>query len=376
VAVGVVIAMVAVVAAGAWTYRVATRVDPVKVRVVAGGHSRTVEVKPGSTVSTVLAEARARPRDGRLLSAVEARTLDPKLDPARVTLDGIEVEGPHRVDSTSKVRIVRVIDGTDQTEKTRTVEEVIPTPVGPDVLRHVEEPGRPGRQSKTIGVTSGEVVATKVLQPAVAPARTTRKVVALTFDDGPTTKWTPYVLAVLSAKGVKATFCEVGQFVGYYPEMSRQVVAAGHRLCNHTLGHDEGLATADQARIDAQLMGGRAALTDKGLPAPLYYRPPGGNLSDLVIARARAADERVLIWSIDTKDWQAGSTTDSILAKVRAGLEPGAIILLHDAGGKDRTPTIAALGLIIDELRAQGYGFTFPTTAAGAPPAGATAPAG
>jgi peptidoglycan/xylan/chitin deacetylase (PgdA/CDA1 family) len=255
---------------------------------------------------------------------------------------------------------VRVIDGADATEPTRTVEEEIPVPAGPDVLRRVEERGAPGRVRKEVGVRSGEVVDTEALVAARAPTTTTRKVVALTFDDGPSASWTPYVLEILRSRGVRATFCMVGTAVEKAPEVAAQVVAAGHQVCNHTQSHDLGLAEADQARVDAEVQGGRATMLAAGLPEPPFYRPPGGNLSDPVIATARAQGERVLMWKVDTRDWSRSATVESVLANLRSQVEPGAIVLLHDAGGSNRFTSLAVLAGLIDELRAQGYEFTFP----------------
>ena len=97
-----------------------------------------------------------------------------------------------------------------------------------------------------------------------------------------------------------------------------------------------------------------------GLPEPAFYRPPGGNLSDLVVDTALSQGERVLMWKVDTRDWQSSSSIESVLTNLRAQVEPGAVILLHDGGGQNRFTSVAVLAGLIDELRAQGYGFTSP----------------
>ena len=228
----------------------------------------------------------------------------------------------------------------------------------------IEKTDAEGRATFT-GVPVGSyearaVVDTEALVAARAPTTTTRKVVALTFDDGPSASWTPYVLEILRSRGVRATFCMVGTAVEKAPEVAAQVVAAGHQVCNHTQSHDLGLAEADQARVDAEVQGGRATMLAAGLPEPPFYRPPGGNLSDPVIATARAQGERVLMWKVDTRDWSRSATVESVLANLRSQVEPGAIVLLHDAGGSNRFTSLAVLAGLIDELRAQGYDFTFP----------------
>lgn len=318
----------------------------------------SLEVEPGATVAEVVAEAGLEPRDGRLLSITTGKVLDPRRRPATYRLDGRPASATTRV--TRGARSVTVVDGTDATEPTRSVEEEIPVPPAPDTLRLVEERGVPGLVRKVVGEVSGEEVSSTTVVEMRPPAATTRKVVALTFDDGPTNAWTPYVLEILRSRGVKATFCMVGTSVLNATDMARRVVDEGHQVCNHSQGHDLGMADADQARLDAQIKGGRQTMLDAGLPAPEFYRPPGGITTDAIVATARSQGERILMWKVDTKDWQERSSVESIMANLRSQVAPGAIILLHDAGGKGRNTTLAALPMMIDELRAQGYEFTFP----------------
>ncbi|MEO6627525.1 MAG: polysaccharide deacetylase family protein, partial [Aquihabitans sp.] len=309
--VGAVLVAAGLISAAAFVgYRFATRPpEKVVVRVVGPRGTRVLRVDEGTPLSEALGQAGVRPRDGRLLSALHKRVLNAAADPAVILLDGRPASRSTLMTHGGPDRVITTVDGRDHIEGTRAVEEEIPTPGVVGNLRHVEERGRPGRLRKVIGVRSGEVVSSKVLAEAVAPRRTTRKVVALTFDDGPTAQWTPYVLSVLASKGVRATFCEVGTQVQLYPALAKAVVDAGHQLCNHTLGHDIAMVAAgDLSRIEHQVLGGRDSLVAAGLPAPVYYRPPGGYLSDPVKDTARQSGERVLMWSVDTKDWQKGST--------------------------------------------------------------------
>lgn len=356
---GVLVALVPLIAAVV-AFRVSNAPDDVSITVVGPltpVSGVVVEVPAGATVADALTAARVRPADGHLLAASSGAVLDAHHEPAELSIDG-------RAASAATVLVadarIRVVDGADVVESTRAVEEEIPVPAGPDLLRVVEERGTPGRLRREVGVRSGEVVRTETLRAARPPAPTGRKVVALTFDDGPSAAWTPYVLEILRSRGVKATFCLVGTAVEKSPEVAAQVVAAGHQLCNHTQSHDLGLDTADQARVDAEVQGGRATMIAAGLPAPSFYRPPGGNLSDAVITTARRQGERVLLWKVDTRDWSRTATVESVLANLREQVVPGAIVLLHDAGGANRFTSLAVLAGVIDELRAQGYGFTFP----------------
>lgn len=346
-------------AAGAWYVRDATRRGPqtVSVTVTAPGvEVERVTVPIDATVDGALVRAGVRPHDGRLLSVRDRTVLDPKLDPARITLAGEPAtlgfplaDGVH----------ITVVDGEDSIEGTEVVQEVLPAPPLPDVLRHVHEEGRDGLVERTVGVRSREIVDSEVLVEAVAPKRTERKVVALTFDDGPHETWTPQIQFLLRLDGAKATFCQLGERVARYPDLTRSVLDDGHQLCNHTMTHPM-LAGAPADQLDAEIGGGAKAFTDLGIDPVRYYRAPGGSVDDAVVERAREEGEVTLGWSVDTRDWARGADLLSIARTVEREVEPGAIILLHDGGGSTRQQTVDSTLFLLQVLRQQGYEFTFP----------------
>lgn len=358
---GVLVLVVEAAGAALWFRSVAVLPDQsIHVRVRAAGVDQTVRVPASDSVADALARAGVEPHDGRLLSARDKSVVDPHAYPARITIDGRPgTTGFPLADGAT----VSVVDGTDQVEPTVVVREPIPAPEMPPVLVHVYEQGHDGLRERVVGSVSREEVTSKVLRDAVAPARTTRRVVALTFDDGPNATWTPQFLDLLKAKGVKATFCEVGKAVDQHPELVQRVVAEGHQLCNHTLTHDEKLKGASKAQVDAEIGGGLRAFTTEGLPKPAYYRPPGGALDDRIKEVARSYQEQVIYWKVDTNDWRTGATIESIMGHVDREVDNGAIILLHDGGGSSRGLSLLATGMIIDHLRAQGYEFVFPIIA-------------
>ncbi len=338
-------------------YRQSSGLVQVELTLVHGEEEVSIDAVEGTPLSELVEAFGIVPVDGRLLSVTGA-VLEEGAAPARILVDGHPATTSDPV--IRGIERIEVVDGDDRVEGTKTVEEDELPPAGPDVLRYVEERGAPGRVRRTVGEISGELASSETLVPVRPPTRTERKVVALTFDDGPSAAWTPYVLEILRSRGVKATFCMVGSAVEKNPEIARQVVADGHQVCNHTQTHDLGLAGAGQEQVDREVGGGRATMIDQGLPEPAFYRPPGGNLSDLVTATARAQGERVLMWKVDTKDWQSRSSVDSVMQNLRDQVEPGAVILMHDGGGANRHTSIAVLAGLIDELRADGYEFTFP----------------
>lgn len=184
-------------------------------------------------------------------------------------------------------------------------------------------------------------------------------VIYLTFDDGPSARYTPQVLALLKRYHAHAVFCEIGTEVRAHPELTRLVVAGGHRLCDHTLTHDERLRHRSLARIHYDVDGGLFALhaAAPGVAVP-YFRAPGGAWSPSVRGAARRDGMVSLTWTVDPRDWSRPGVPH-ILSVVRAQHRHHAVVLLHDGGGP-REQTLAALRVLLPELAAAGYRFELP----------------
>lgn len=181
------------------------------------------------------------------------------------------------------------------------------------------------------------------------------KVAYLTFDDGPGPD-TPKVLEALDKAGVKATFCQVGSRIDNYPDTERRVIADGHTLCNHSWSHPDDLAAAPAATIEDEIGRTQAKLAEFGVTAH-YFRAPGGSFGDKSTTLrqvAQLADVVPLGWGVDSDDWTKPGTA-AIVKNVLGAVQPGAIILMHDAGGTDRSQTVAAIPGIVSGLKAAGY---------------------
>jgi peptidoglycan/xylan/chitin deacetylase (PgdA/CDA1 family) len=183
--------------------------------------------------------------------------------------------------------------------------------------------------------------------------------VNITIDDGPDPEWTPQVLRVLRDNGVKATFCMVGTQAQAHPDLVRAVVAAGHRLCDHTVAHDTGMDHKSQAYQSQQILDAERMITEaSGGVRPMYYRAPGGAFTPYSRGLAASRGMRPLGWNVDSKDFERPGTA-AIVATVRKEVANGPTILFHDAGG-DRSQTVAALREVLPWLKQQGYTFGFP----------------
>ena len=175
--------------------------------------------------------------------------------------------------------------------------------------------------------------------------------IALTFDDGPG-PYTPGVLGVLEREHVPATFFVIGEELRYFSASTVREIHDGFVIGDHTETHPmmAQLSAHDQheelfeqaARIE--LLGGRR---------PQLFRPPYGSFDATTFHELSQMHMLMVLWSVDTDDYQRPGV-EVIVQNALAGAKPGAIILLHDAGG-DRSQTIEALPAIIRGLRKRGY---------------------
>lgn len=173
------------------------------------------------------------------------------------------------------------------------------------------------------------------------------KVVALTFDDGPSS-YTPGFLDVLRREHVDATFFEVGQEVAGRAATLRRILREGDEIGNHTRHHSPYPGYADLAATDAVI---RAATHFE----PCLFRPPGGAFDSAVVAAAGEAGLKTIVWDVDPADWSTPGTS-AIYGRVVGATQPGSIVLMHDGGG-NRSQTLAALPSIVETLRARGFRF-------------------
>ncbi|MFC9326811.1 polysaccharide deacetylase family protein [Kitasatospora sp. NPDC057015] len=185
------------------------------------------------------------------------------------------------------------------------------------------------------------------------------RTVALTFDDGPGPA-TGQVLDVLAQYGAKATFCQIGPQAAANPAVVKRILAAGHRLCDHSVHHPQPFAALSHDRQVQEIATAKDMIVragGAGTEVP-WFRAPGGGFTAANQQVAASYGMRPLTWTVDTRDWTRPGAP-AIVASVQRALRPGGVVLMHDGGG-DRTQTVAALRQLLPWLTAQGYAFDFP----------------
>jgi peptidoglycan/xylan/chitin deacetylase (PgdA/CDA1 family) len=188
------------------------------------------------------------------------------------------------------------------------------------------------------------------------------KKIALTFDDGPYGTPTTQILAILKKEKVHATFFVMGMNVEKYPDIARAIVKAGNLIGNHTYDHPKNLATDSLKAIDVELSKAENAITVATGKRPLWFRAPYGRTSPKMIKEVKSQGYKLVSWTVDPQDWDyQKSTPEMIIKTVLAQAAPNAIILMHDGRdihvGYPRGNTVAALPLVIDALKKEGYTF-------------------
>jgi peptidoglycan-N-acetylglucosamine deacetylase len=337
---------------------VAVAMPSFQARVTVSGTSHPVAM--GATVADLVSEGVLDPRPGDLLDVAGEVLEFGSGGPPVYFVNGKAVLVSERLRDGDRVSVRR---GGDYVETTELVEVPIPIDfekVGEGPLLSLESPGMVGVREDTVGALSGKLVSTRVLEPAQpmivrrwVPDPST-KVVALTFDDGPWPEQTEQVLDILAEHDVKANFFMVGYLAERYPEVARRVVEDGHLVGNHTQNHTM-LTRQSHEVTRRQITDASLKLRDITGVLPRWFRPPGGGMNASVLREAQRMKMDLVMWDVDPQDWRRPGV-EPMLDSMLSQIGPGSVVLLHDGGG-DRSQTIEALPLLIEELKAEGYLF-------------------
>ena len=189
------------------------------------------------------------------------------------------------------------------------------------------------------------------LSLVVIPAKAAQqpKYVALTFDDGPSGRFTRRLLDGLQARDAKATFLLCGYRLKDYPKEARRIADEGHEIGIHGYSHDP-MNTMTEAQVRGEILA-TASLLPEGV-CPAFLRPPGGQCGAEMCRAAKNLGLPVLNWSLDSRDW---ATNDAALItrRVVERAKDGDVILMHDMSASSVTAALE----IIDCLHARGFRF-------------------
>ena len=173
-----------------------------------------------------------------------------------------------------------------------------------------------------------------------------RKVVYLTFDDGPTPVVTEKTLTLLEDYQAKATFFCIGKNIEQHPELFKLVKSKGHHIGSHTYSHINGWKSNSTDYLTDYQKGRELASSN-------LFRPPYGRILLNPIQTIQKQD-KVIMWDILSKDYDTSLTPETVLNNVLRNVKPGAIIVFHDSE-KAKKNVLAVLPQLLQYLKQQGY---------------------
>lgn len=317
-------------------------------------------IEKGAVAQDLVAEGLTDGSTGNLVAMTGEVVVEGGGGSARLVRDGRILAGDSRVHQGDALVSEHGVDVVEQQVATATPIPVCVEFCGEGPLETVTAKGEEGLALSAIGKVSGIVTPMGVPRPGV-PMVIERtypeagdKVVALTFDDGPSPGQTEQVLEILEAEGINATFFVLGTEVEEYPALTARITQEGHQIASH--GYSHRYLTSDSATVAKwEVRKATTRIVRATGERPTWFRAPGGVLSDTAREQVEAANLRIVRWDVDPQDWRQDRASKIARDTIDA-VRPGSVVLLHDGGG-DRANTIKALPWIIHELERQGYTF-------------------
>lgn len=184
---------------------------------------------------------------------------------------------------------------------------------------------------------------------------TKEKVVALTFDDGPTQKVAD-ILPILDSENVKATFFLIGSEIKQHPEETKKLISSGQQIGNHTYSHNP-LVFKSSSYVKNEIEETDKLIREMGYTEPIQFRPPNGKKLFVLPYYLMTHDRKTILWNIEPNSYpEINSSSDKIVQYVLDNVKPGSIILLHPMTDNKGT-TIGSIKGIIQGLKDEGYAF-------------------
>lgn len=183
---------------------------------------------------------------------------------------------------------------------------------------------------------------------------TDKKIVALTYDDGPNPPYTNQLLDLLSRYQVKATFFLIGEIIEKHPETVQLILSRGHELGNHSYSHKP-LIFKSPWIIWSEIKKTDKLLRQLGVKQEIHFRAPFARKLIILPYILAKMHKKNILWNVDSKDYEA-TNFEAIEKNVLEQVSSGSIILMHDGGG-ERSLTVVATEILIKKLQEQGYTF-------------------
>ncbi|MEM7375355.1 MAG: polysaccharide deacetylase family protein [Bacteroidota bacterium] len=187
--------------------------------------------------------------------------------------------------------------------------------------------------------------------------QTEDKLVALTFDDGPSPQRTLPLLRLLQEKEVKATFFMLGENIEKHDSIARKVFEEGHLIGNHSYDHPR-LILRSVAFTRDQIVRTDRLIQRLGQKEVRYFRPPYSSKYIILPILLRSMNKILVTGTYDPpSEYKSPYDGQQVAQEVMENVQPGSVIYLHDGIHRDPEAFIQSVDLIIDSLRASGYRF-------------------
>ena len=190
----------------------------------------------------------------------------------------------------------------------------------------------------------------------VPRVNTSQKVVALTFDDGPTPDATRQILSILERENVRATFFVIGAELEKNMAEGKSIVAAGHELGNHTYSHER-MVLVTPSFVAREVERTDELIREAGYRGEIFFRPPYGKKLFALPYYLSSTNRKSVTWDVEPDSYpEVAADSEKIVEHVLSKTRPGSIIILH-VMYPNRAESLKAVTKIIEGLKAQGYSF-------------------
>ena len=230
---------------------------------------------------------------------------------------------------------------TNKTEAKKTTEKATEKQ-GKDKKTETKTTEKATEKKKATETATGQ----KTTEEGKKPKKNTGKMVAFSFDDGPSKTNTDKILDLLVKYDCHATFFMLGQNASYFPEVVKRIHSTGNELANHTWDH-QNLKKLSESEMLQEVNSAADEIESITGVRPALVRPPYGGFNDTVKATIK---EPLIRWSVDSLDWQSRDP-DQIVPLVLESVEDGDIILFHDI----HETTTPAIERLLPALIEEGY---------------------